>query len=104
MATTLETAITAQEFVRSAAEVLDRVRERGEHFVVVRDGERVAAIEPVSAAKRAHGGVTLRQFIDLLREAPRPDSKFADDLEAIQCNQPPMAQTQWDSSSTPASS
>lgn len=77
--------ISATELARRLSDVLNRVRYRGERFVVERGGEPVAAIEPASSL----AGITLKEFADLLRDAPRPDDAFADDLERIYSAQPP---------------
>lgn len=77
--------ISATELARRLSDVLNRARYRGERFVVECGGEPVAAIEPASSL----AGITLKEFADLLRDAPRPDDAFADDLERIYSAQPP---------------
>ena len=91
--------ITATELARTLSEVLSRVRYRGERFVVERNGEAVAEISPAQPNKP----LTLSNFVEWYLSLPRPDDKFADDLEEIQLAQPPMPPpVEWPSSSTPA--
>lgn len=87
----METTISVAELERGLADVLDRVRDRGERFAVERDGQRVATIVP-AAAKPA---MTWAGFVAHLRDAPRPDDAFADDLEAIQASQGQFEVPEW---------
>jgi tRNA(fMet)-specific endonuclease VapC len=66
--------------------VLNRVRYRGERFVVERNGEPIATLEATAAPRDR----MLREAVALLRDVPRPDDGFADDLEWVQAHQPPM--------------
>ncbi len=79
------TRISATELARRLSDVLNRVRYRGEEFVVERGGEAVARIEPPGPPHV----ITLGEFLDMLRRAPRPDKGFADDLERVHAAQPP---------------
>lgn len=81
----METTITATELAKSLSEVLNRIRYRGERFVIQRNGEQVAALTPIGRTST----VTLREFAELLEMAPMPDDAFADDVEAIQSSQRP---------------
>lgn len=87
--------ISATELARSLSDVLNRVRYRGEEFVVERGGEPVARIGPTGSPRT----LTLKEFVDLLRRAPRPDEAFADDLERIHSAQPPASSqfSEWPS-------
>ncbi len=89
-----ETRITATELARSLSDVLNRVRYKGERFVVVRNGETVATIEPSQPPKQ----ITVREFFELLKTLPQPDPGFWDDLEEIQANQPKEVMPEWPSS------
>ncbi len=62
-------------------------------FIVERDGEPVAALEPVEPAK----SVTFAELFKLLSELPPPDDRFADDLEAIQASQSVTPIPKWPS-------
>ena len=72
------TTITATELARSLSDVLNRVRYRGETFMVERNGEGVALIGPVAARK----GRTGRELAKVLGHLRLPEG-FGDDLEAI---------------------
>ncbi len=71
--------ITAAQAARSFSDILNRVKYRGESFIVERNREPVCRIEPVRRGKR----VTTDDFADFWKSLPRPDVKFADDLEEI---------------------
>lgn len=71
--------ISATAAARSFSELLNLVRYRGESFVVERNREPICRIEPVRLRKR----VTTDRFAEFWRSLPRPDARFADDLEEI---------------------
>ncbi len=81
----METKITATELAKSLSEILNRIRYRGERFVIQRNGEAIATLTPAGVGS----GVTLKELAALLDTLPRPDESFADDLEAIQSSQRP---------------
>ena len=87
----METTISVTDLERGLAEVLDRVRDQGERFVVEREGRPVATIAPVPGQP----SITWGEFVALLRELPRPDPEFVDDLEAIQAAQPLAELPEW---------
>ena len=89
----METKITATELARDLSNVLNRVRYQGETFRVERNGEAVAVILPV----RSRPATTLRELGFRLRNLRMPEG-FADDLEEIIKNQPPMPESPWPSS------
>jgi len=64
--------MTATEASRSFAGLLDAV-ERGESFVIVRGGVRVATLGPASSGN----GAALKTLL-----AESPDAEFASDVEA----------------------
>ncbi len=59
-------------------EVLDRASQ-GEEFAIERDGEVFAILGPPPVKP----GITWGEFIAKYPDLPRPDDRFADDLEAI---------------------
>jgi antitoxin (DNA-binding transcriptional repressor) of toxin-antitoxin stability system len=87
----VETRISATELARRLSDVLSRAHYRGERFVVERGGETVAILEPPGGATRS---ITLRELAARLRNI-RPDDRFADDLEAIQAEQPASEPPAW---------
>ncbi len=78
--------VTATEAARRFSEVLNAVENRGETFVVTRNGREVARIEP---APRATWG----ELVKLLREHP-PDPEWADELRALRASLP-APEPQW---------
>lgn len=87
----METRITATELARALSDVLDRVRDRGERFVVERNGEPVATLSPAASTSV----VTLRDLSASLRELPMPGEGYADDLESVQASQPRETAPAW---------
>ncbi len=71
--------ISATDAARNFADVVNRVRYRGEEFVIEKGGEAVARLSPIGVP-RAAGTVG-----DLMRlvEALGGDSGFADQLDEI---------------------
>jgi antitoxin (DNA-binding transcriptional repressor) of toxin-antitoxin stability system len=71
--------INATVAARSFSELLNRVKYRGESFVVERNRVPICRIEPVGRREP----VTTDNFSDFWLGLPRPDDKFADDLEEV---------------------
>ena len=71
--------ISATRAARSFAEILNRVKYRGESFIVERNRKPVCRIEPIRRRKP----LTTDNFAKFWQGLPRPDDKFADDLEEI---------------------
>lgn len=83
----MESIITAADLAARLADILDRVRDRGEHFAIVRDGERIATLAPAGAP----AGVTMREVVARLgADFALLDEDFATDLELIQRAQSPI--------------
>jgi prevent-host-death family protein len=87
----MESKITATELARNLSDVLNRVRYRGERFLVERKGESVATLTPATAMPR----VTWHDVVTRLGDLTPPGEGFADDLEAIQACQPPAEFREW---------
>ncbi|MBI3183682.1 MAG: antitoxin [Myxococcales bacterium] len=88
----MESHISATEAARSFSELLNRVRFRGDSFVVERGGEAVCRISPIATAPRS-----VRDLIRLLGETPKPDKRYLDDLERITRAQPKLPSGPWES-------
>ncbi|MBZ5592917.1 MAG: type II toxin-antitoxin system prevent-host-death family antitoxin [Acidobacteriia bacterium] len=67
----MESRISATEAARSFSDLLNRVRYRGEQFVVERGGEPMCRIVPAGPAK-----FTLADLARLLETAPQPDAGY----------------------------
>ena len=74
----MEIRLTTEELASNLTDVLDRVR-GGERFVIECDCNEIAVLAPPVPQP----GVTGRELADALRNVPRPDDTFAEDLEAI---------------------
>ena len=93
MATTTPIRITATELARNLSDILNRIKYRGETFVVERNGEVVAVLEPPAKPPKK---MTMREFVEVLANAPKPDPGFWDDVEWARKNQPPLDDDIWD--------
>lgn len=91
----MESRISDTEAARSFSELLNRVRDGGEEFIVERGGQPICSIVPAGPAP-----VTLSDFFPILREAPKPDPGYWDDLEDILKNQPPLPESRWEAVAT----
>ena len=85
--------ITATEAAKAFSELLNRVRFRGESFLVVRNGEVMCRIGPAGAVS----GATVADLLDVLTNGPARDAEFADDLEQAQGRQPRLPESPWES-------
>ncbi len=89
----MEQTITATELARSLSDLLNRVRYRGERFIIDRNGEPTAALIPVEAP----ASITWQELAERLGDLPSPGVDFADDLEEIQAAQPLAGPIPWPS-------
>ena len=91
----METKITATELARNLSDILNRVRYKGESFVIERNGERVAEIKPVTVSRTLSWG----EFVARWDNLPKPDPEFWDDVEEAHrmMNQPLPDPPSWDS-------
>jgi prevent-host-death family protein len=86
------TRVTATEVARSFSDVLNRVRYRGEEFVVERGGEPVCRIVPVEVARPR---LTLRELAGVLATVPSPDEEYLDEVESMLAAQPLAPDPSW---------
>lgn len=85
--------VTATEAARRFSDLLNRVRYAGESFVIVRGDEEIGQLVPAEPNRP----LTLRGLLDILASEGAPDPELADDLEAIQREQPLAGETPWPS-------
>ncbi len=71
--------ISAAKAARSFSEILNRVKYRRESFVVERNRVPICRIEPIDSPTP----LTTNNFAQFWANLPRPDDRFADDLERI---------------------
>lgn len=86
----MKSIISATEAARSFSELMNRIRYRGESFVVERGGKRVCEIVPV--VPQHFSG---RQLAELLRTLPKPDETYLTLLEQLASKQPRVAESRW---------
>lgn len=86
--------ISATDAARSFADVVNRVRYRGEEFLIEKGGVPVARLGPVGLPRSAG---TVRDLVRLV-EKLGSDPGFADQLDEIiaQDNQPLGSQNPWE--------
>ncbi len=88
--------ISPSELMDQLPDILDRVRNHGERFVVERDGTVLAVIQPATATDDV--GPTLHQLPSVLAGIPWPDSEYFDELEAIHAEMNlPIEPPEWPS-------
>jgi antitoxin (DNA-binding transcriptional repressor) of toxin-antitoxin stability system len=85
------THLSATEAVRTFSDVLNRIRYRGEEFVVERAGEAICRMTPAAPAK----ALTLRDLASLLRELPQPDAGYASDVRKASRSQGRRPRSPW---------
>lgn len=84
--------ITAARAARSFSEILNRVKYRGESFIVERNREPICRIEPVGRRKP----VTTDNIEEFWKRLPRPDKRFAGELEEIHNLFRAMPRSAWE--------
>lgn len=84
--------ITATDAARNLSDFLNRVRYKGESFLITRNGEEVGMLSPIATGSPK----TVGHLLALL-ERGFPDEQFAADLEEIRREQPPLPEDPWES-------
>lgn len=87
----METRLSATEAVRSFSDLLNRIRYRGEEFVIERGGAAVCRMAPATAPKRATG----REILAIIRDLPRPDPGFAKAVQGAIKRQGRVPRSKW---------
>jgi antitoxin (DNA-binding transcriptional repressor) of toxin-antitoxin stability system len=82
--------ISATETARRFSELMNRVRYRGESFVVERAGKPVCEILPAQPPKFSG-----RELADLLRSLPKPDEEYLALVENLMAKQSTVAASRW---------
>ena len=88
----MDSHLTATEAARTFSDILNRVRYRGETFVVERGGEPICRITPATAPVRFTG----KDLVKLLERLPRPDDGYLDAVEAAAAEQPMLPGSPWE--------
>lgn len=87
----MATHVSATEAVRTFSDLLNRIRYRGEEFVVERAGEAVCRMTPSRAPQR----LSLRELASLLRELPKPEAALASDVRRAVRSQARLPGSPW---------
>jgi antitoxin (DNA-binding transcriptional repressor) of toxin-antitoxin stability system len=86
----MKTRISATETARRFSELMNRVRYRGDSFVVERGGKPICEILPAEASRFSG-----RELADLLRSLPKPDKQYLTLVEYLTANQSTVAESRW---------
>jgi antitoxin (DNA-binding transcriptional repressor) of toxin-antitoxin stability system len=86
----MKSRISATEAARSFSELMNRVRYRGESFIVERGGKPMCEILPVRPQKFSGA-----EFVRLLRSLPKPDEEYLAVVEEVTTRQPTVAESGW---------
>jgi antitoxin (DNA-binding transcriptional repressor) of toxin-antitoxin stability system len=86
----MKSRISASTAARSLSEILNRVRYKGESFVVERGGKAICEISPVAPVN--FNGIDLAE---LLLSVPAPDKEYLDLVEALNANQSTVEKSPW---------
>jgi antitoxin (DNA-binding transcriptional repressor) of toxin-antitoxin stability system len=86
----MKSRISATETVRGFSELMNRVRYRGDSFVVERGGKPICEILPAAPPKFSG-----RQLADLLRSLPKPDEEYLALVENLAAKQSRVAESRW---------
>ena len=82
--------LSATEAARNFSELLNRVRYRGETFIIERGGEAVGELRPAAPSR-----FTGADLVALLRSLPPVDEDFLKAVEEAARNQPPIQESPW---------
>ena len=89
----MTTRVTTAELVERLPDILKRVSDGGERFVIEGNGRVLATLSPPDATP----DITWREFVARLAELPKPDDRFAADLEEIHASQRWIEPPDWPS-------
>lgn len=83
--------LSATEAARGFSELLNRVRYRGESFIIERGGVAIGELRPAAPVR-----FTGPDLLTLLRSLPPVDEEFFDDVETAARNQPSLPESPWE--------
>ena len=86
----MKSRISVTHAARSFSELMNRVRYRGESFVVERGGKPICEILPATPTKFSGA-----KLAELLRSLPKPDEGYLAVVEELITNQPTVADSGW---------
>lgn len=83
--------LTERDLKKTLSDVLDRVQ-RGERFVIEREGEQIAVLSPPDDQPPA---LTGQELLDRIGGLRMPGDGFADDIEAARAAVSPAPGSRW---------
>ncbi len=83
--------ISATQAARTFSDLLNRIRYRGETFVIERGGEPICEISPIKPLR-----FTGADLSALLRSLPKPDAGYWDTVEAATREEPTIPESPWE--------
>jgi antitoxin (DNA-binding transcriptional repressor) of toxin-antitoxin stability system len=86
----MESHISATDAARSLSDLLNRVRYRGESFIIERGGEAVCRMVPAKPQR-----CTVADLVRALKSAPTPDADYFDAVEKLTKKQPKLPKGRW---------
>lgn len=86
----MKSRISASEAVRGFSELMNRVRYRGESFIVERGGKPICEILPAKPPKFSGA-----ELATLLRSLPKPDEEYLAVVDDLLTKQPMVAESGW---------
>lgn len=81
--------LSATQAARAFSDLLNRVRYRGEAFIIEREGEPICEITPVKPR------FTGADLLALFRSLPKPDASFWDAVEKASRQEPRVPGSRW---------
>jgi len=83
--------ISATQAVRQFSDLLNRVRYRGEEFIIERGGEPICILSPLKPST-----CTGAELVAILRSLPKPDPGFWDAVEEATRQYAEMPESPWE--------
>ena len=83
--------LSATEASRNFSEVMNRVKYRGESFIIERGGERICEVRPVAPAR-----FTGADLVALLRSLPAVDENYLEVVEETTRSQKRLPKSKWE--------
>ena len=86
----MEKVVTATEAVKDFSTLLNRIKYKGDHYIIQRSGKPVACMLPVDDATKSRPLKELKLILDELPQLKEDIDYFAADLEALRKHQPSL--------------
>ena len=87
----MSTRVSATEAVRTFSDLLNRIRYRGEEFVIERGGQPLCRMVPATPSRR----LRMKELLPLLREIPEADAGYASDVRRARRRQGRLPRSPW---------